>query len=100
MRQMMWGDVEADTVHMRPMHAFTAQRVVFSPDRRLLDGMPRPARAGLLSVIAAYLPYYTSEREVLGAVHCWLLLASVRRMKCRSKLCCSSGASLRLTALQ
>ena len=64
MRQMMWGDVEADTVHMRPMHAFTAQRVVFSPDRRLLDGMPRPARAGLLSVIAAYLPYYTSEREV------------------------------------
>lgn len=61
---MMWGDVEADTVHMRPMHAFTAQRVVFSPDRRLLDGMPRPARAGLLSVIAAYLPYYTSEREV------------------------------------
>lgn len=72
MRQMMWGDVEADTVHMRPMHAFTAQRVVFSPDRRLLDGMPRPARAGLLSVIAAYLPYYTSEREVPCAVHCLL----------------------------
>ena len=71
MRQMMWGDVEADTVHMRPMHAFTAQRVVFSPDRRLLDGMPRPARAGLLSVIAAYLPYYTSEREVPpGAAWC------------------------------
>jgi hypothetical protein len=64
MRQMMWGDVEADTVHMKPMHAFTSQQVVFSPDRRLLDGMPGPARSGLLSVIAAYLPYYTSEREV------------------------------------
>jgi hypothetical protein len=71
MRQMMWGDVEADTVHMKPMHAFTSQQVVFSPDRRLLDGMPSPARSGLLSVIAAYLPYYTSEREVpFGASYC------------------------------
>lgn len=67
MRQMMWGDVEAGTMHMKPMHGFTAQQVVFSPDRRRLDGMPRPARSGLLSVIAAYLPYYTSEREVPSA---------------------------------
>lgn len=65
MRQMMWGDVEAGTMHMKPMHAFTAQEVVFSSDRRRLDGMPGPARTGLLSVIAAYLPYYTSEREGL-----------------------------------
>lgn len=64
MRQMMWGDVEAGTMHMKPMHAFTAQEVVFSSDRRRLDSMPGPARTGLLSVIAAYLPYYTSEREV------------------------------------
>jgi hypothetical protein len=84
MRQMMWGDVEADTVHMRPMHVFTAQRVVFSPDRRLLDGMPRPARAGLLSVIAAYLPYYTSEREVLGAAPCLLECRARSLLECRA----------------
>ncbi len=64
MRQMMWGDVEAGTMHMKPMHAFTAGSVVFSADRRRLDGMPPPARSGLLSVVAAYLPYYASNPAV------------------------------------
>lgn len=67
MRQMFWGDVEAGTMHMKPMHGFMVERVVFAADRRRLDGLPQQARSGVLSVVAAYLPYYTSEPEGLQA---------------------------------
>lgn len=61
MRGMFEGDLEAGTMHMKPMHSFMCIEVVFSPDRRRLDQLPLPSRSAVLSVVAAYLPYYAPQ---------------------------------------
>lgn len=61
MRGMFEGDLEAGTMHMKPMHSFMTVEVVFASDRRRLDELPLPSRSAVLSVVAAYLPYYAPQ---------------------------------------
>ena len=41
-----------------PLFDWLASAVALCPDRRRLDGLPLQCRAGLLAVLAAFLPYY------------------------------------------
>jgi hypothetical protein len=47
------------------MYTFLADDVTLSSDRRWLDALPTQSRAKLLSVVAAFVPYYNHS-----AVHC------------------------------
>lgn len=57
-RQLFWSDVHSSLTNFRAMYAFMADEVALSSDRRQLDGMPMQSRAKLLSVAAAFVPYY------------------------------------------
>lgn len=58
---MWWGDVEAGTLHMAPIHGFLLHSVVLAPNRSVLDSLEPPPRAHLLAQVAGYLPYYTPD---------------------------------------
>ncbi|CAL8466912.1 g6448 [Coccomyxa elongata] len=57
--QLFWSDVHSSLIHFQPLYNFMANDVVLSSDRRRLDTLPPQSRAKLLSVVAAFLPYYT-----------------------------------------
>lgn len=57
-RQLFWSDVHSSLVHFQPLYCFMANEVALSSDRRRLDTLPPQPRAKLLSVVAAFLPYY------------------------------------------
>lgn len=57
--QLFWSDVHSSLIHFQPMYEYMANDVVLSSDRRRLDTLPPQSRAKLLSVVAAFLPYYT-----------------------------------------
>ncbi len=57
-RQLFWSDVHSSLVHFQPMYSFMAHDIALSSDRRRLDSLPPQSRAKLLSVVAAFLPYY------------------------------------------
>ena len=61
---MWWGDVEAGTLHMAPMHGFLLHKVVLAPHRGVLDTLEPSPRAHLLAQVAGYLPYYTPDIQV------------------------------------
>lgn len=51
--------MHSSLIHFQPLYTFMANEVVLSSDRRRLDTLPPQSRAKLLSVVAAFLPYYT-----------------------------------------
>ena len=57
--QLFWSDVHSSLIHFQPLYTFMANEVVLCSDRRRLDTLPPQSRAKLLSVVAAFLPYYT-----------------------------------------
>ncbi|KAI7841005.1 hypothetical protein COHA_005233 [Chlorella ohadii] len=64
-RQLFVGDAETGRTAFQPLYAFILEQVVLSPDRQRLDALPRPARASILALAAAFLPYYCNREEFL-----------------------------------
>lgn len=57
-RQLFLGDVQSGIKKFGALFAFLSQEVVLSPNRQHLDELPAQARENVLSVVAAYIPYY------------------------------------------
>ena len=64
-RQLFWSDVHAGKTNFQAMYAFLADEVALSSDRRQLDALPMQSRAKLLSVTAAFVPYYNHSAVCL-----------------------------------
>ena len=50
--------MHSSLTNFQAMYAFLADDVALSSDRRQLDALPTQSRAKLLSVVAAFVPYY------------------------------------------
>ena len=57
-KQLFWGDLHSESRHFQPLFSFLATDVVFVENRRRLDVLPRQSRAGILSIVATFLPFY------------------------------------------
>lgn len=57
-RQLFLGDVQSGIKKFAALFGFFANEVVLSPNRQHLDELPLTARENVLSVVAAYIPYY------------------------------------------
>lgn len=57
-RQLFLGDVQSGIKKFGALFHFFSQEVVLSPNRQHLDELPAQARENVLSVVAAYIPYY------------------------------------------
>ena len=55
---MLWGDVHSAAPNFKPLYDFLARDVVFARDRAHLATLPAQSWMGLLSVVAAFLPFY------------------------------------------
>lgn len=67
-RQLFLGDVQSGIKKFSALFDFLAGEVVLSPNRQHLDELPAQARENVLSVVAAYIPYYNppeSAKQVL-----------------------------------
>ena len=59
-KQLFWGDLHSESRHFQPLFHFLATDVVFVENRKRLDVLPQQSRAGILSTIATFLPFYDS----------------------------------------
>ena len=50
--------MHSSLTNFQAMYTFLADDVALSSDRRQLDALPTQSRAKLLSVVAAFVPYY------------------------------------------
>jgi len=57
-QQLFWADVHSAADRFAPLYGWLARRVALAPDRARLDALPLQSRAGLLAVLAAFMPYY------------------------------------------
>lgn len=57
-KQLFWGDVHSESRHFQPFFAFLSIDVVFNSEGRRLDALPHQSRAGILSTVATFLPFY------------------------------------------
>eukprot|EP00879_Flechtneria_rotunda_P004592 GHRR01004847.1.p1 GENE.GHRR01004847.1~~GHRR01004847.1.p1 ORF type:complete len:391 (+),score=116.64 GHRR01004847.1:737-1909(+) len=67
-RQLFLGDVQSGIKKFAALFRFLSQEVVLAPNRQHLDELPLQAREIVLSVVAAYMPYYCpheSAKQVL-----------------------------------
>eukprot|EP00878_Enallax_costatus_P027555 GHUV01029683.1.p1 GENE.GHUV01029683.1~~GHUV01029683.1.p1 ORF type:complete len:276 (+),score=63.20 GHUV01029683.1:807-1634(+) len=62
-RQLFLGDVQSGIKKFGALFHFLSQEVVLSPNRQHLDELPAQARENVLSVVAAYIPYYHPPGE-------------------------------------
>ncbi|KAK9836373.1 hypothetical protein WJX84_009968, partial [Apatococcus fuscideae] len=67
-RQLFWGDVHSTRTHFRSLYAYLSKDVALNSDTGRLDSLPAPSRAALLSVVAAFLPYYAQPQELLKSI--------------------------------
>ena len=65
-RQLFLGDVESDTMAFRPVHAFMLEQVVLFSSGLRLNTLPPPGREALVSLVAAFAPYYLLAKELPG----------------------------------
>ena len=91
LKPLSLGDVEAGTLHMRPIHSFLASDVVFANDRRALDDLQPKARAALLAVVAGFLPFYTFEAQVRGSASLSVLQQSLLSRLLSTLRCAALG---------
>ena len=63
-RQLFWGDVHSTRTHFRSLYAYLSKDVALNSDTGRLDSLPAPSRAALLSVVAAFLPYYAQPQVI------------------------------------
>lgn len=75
-RQLFLGDVQSGSRRFQPLFDFVAQGIALAPNRGPLDGLPAQARAEVLKVAAAYLPYY-EPAEVDTSQFSFLLVCPV-----------------------
>ena len=57
-KQLFWGDLHSGERNFQPLYHFLATDIVFVENRKRLDVLPRPSRAGILVAVATFLPYY------------------------------------------
>ncbi|KAK9841493.1 hypothetical protein WJX74_006725 [Apatococcus lobatus] len=74
-RQLFWGDVHSTRTHFRSLYAYISKDVAMSSDSSRLDSLPAPSRAALLTVVAAFLPYY-AQPQAEGSLIRYLLALS------------------------
>jgi hypothetical protein len=68
-RQLFLGDVETGNTAFQSLFAFIAERVVLAaPAGGRLDGLPAPAREGVVGLAAAFFPYYCPPGELARAL--------------------------------
>ncbi len=65
-RQLFWGDVHSTRTHFRSLFAYLSKDVALSSDSSRLDSLPARSRASLLTVVAAFLPYYAQPQVGLA----------------------------------
>lgn len=56
-RQLLWGDVHSAASNFKPLYDFLAREIVLPPQRPIAT-LPTQSWLGLLSVVAAFLPFY------------------------------------------
>lgn len=66
-QQLFWADVHSDAVRFQPLFGWLAGAVALDPRRAALDALPLQCRAGLLAVVAAFLPYYATSPRAFAA---------------------------------
>jgi len=66
-QQLFWSDVHSDAVRFQPLFGWLAGAVALDPRRVALDALPLQCRAGLLAVVAAFLPYYSNSPRSFAA---------------------------------
>lgn len=66
-QQLFWADVHSDAARFQPLFGWLAGAVALEPRRAALDALPLQCRAGLLAVVAAFLPYYATSPRAFAA---------------------------------
>ena len=66
-QQLFWADVHSDASRFQPLFGWLAGAVALDPRRAALDALPLQCRAGLLAVVAAFLPYYANSPRAFAA---------------------------------
>jgi len=66
-QQLFWADVHSDALRFQPLFSWLAGAVALDPRRAALDALPLQCRAGLLAVVAAFLPYYATSPRAFAA---------------------------------
>ena len=66
-QQLFWADVHSDALRFQPLFGWLAGAVALDPRRAALDALPLQCRAGLLAVVAAFLPYYANSPRAFAA---------------------------------
>ncbi|KAK9805743.1 hypothetical protein WJX73_004906 [Symbiochloris irregularis] len=67
-RQLIWGDVHSSAPNFRPLYDFLAREIVLATDRSHLPTLPGPSWVGLLTIVAAFLPFYYPAEELAAAI--------------------------------
>ena len=67
-RQLFLGDVETGSSAFQSLFTFISEQTVLAIPRTRLDSMPGPAREGILSLIAAFLPFYLPANDLVRAL--------------------------------
>ena len=57
-KQVIWGDLHSEAHHFQPLFHFIATDIVFLENKSRLKWLPQQSRAGILALVATFLPYY------------------------------------------
>ena len=67
-RQLFLGDVETGSTAFHSLFSFFSEQTVLAVPRTRLDGLPAPAREGIIAIAAAFLPNYSSPEDVARSI--------------------------------
>lgn len=57
-KQLFWGDLHSENQNFQPLYSFLATDIVFAESKARLNWLPHQSRAGILTIVATFLPFY------------------------------------------
>eukprot|EP00873_Tetraselmis_striata_P002314 jgi/Tetstr1/422578/TSEL_013386.t1 len=94
-RYLFWGDLHANCYHFAPMYKFLLAVIAMDADNKCLQRQPMEAREPLVSLVATFMPYYSSLEVILESMSTLPSPTSLRPGGGANKLIESVVASLK-----